>query len=125
MRGLADISTHIMANEKYSIEFTTEGIYRCMSVRFWREDSLVLVELHRHHQPESYPGCYLTAISCLLSIVSSKPNLVSISGCSSMIFGNMRTVQPWDSVSIPFQGLLPFSIDAPRSIADWLHLRPN
>ena len=84
--GLADISTHIMATEMYSIEFTTEGIYRFMSVRFWRDDSLVRVELHRQHQAESYPGCYLTAISCLLSFVYSTPNLVSISGCSSMIF---------------------------------------
>ena len=86
MRGLADISSHIMATEMYSIEFTTEGVYRCMSVRFWREDSLVRVLLHRHNQSDSYPGCYLTAISCLLSFVSSKPNLVSIFGCSSMIF---------------------------------------
>ena len=63
-----------------------------MSVRFWRDDSLVeRVELHRHHQAESYPGCYLTAISCLLSFVSSKPNLVSISGCSSMIFKTLET----------------------------------
>ena len=91
MRGLADISTHIMAPEMYSLEFTTEGIYRCMSVRFWRDDSLVRVELQRHQQAESYPGCYLTAISCLLSFVSSKPTLVSISGCSSMIFKTLET----------------------------------
>ena len=91
MRRFDYISTHIMATEMYSIEFTTEGIYRCMSVLFWREDSLVRFELHRHHQAESYPGCYLTAISFLLSFVSSKPNLVSISGCSSMIFRALET----------------------------------
>ena len=91
MRGLADISTHIIASEMYSVEFTTEGIYRCMSVRFWRDDSLVRIELHRHHQAESYPGCYLTAISCLLSFVSTKPNLVTISGCSSMVFRALET----------------------------------
>ena len=91
MRGLADISSHIMATEMYSIEFTTEGIHRCMSVRFWRDDSLVRVELHRHNQADPYPCCYLTAISCLLSVVSSKPNLVSVSGCSSMVFRALET----------------------------------
>ena len=91
MRGLVDISSHIMATEMYPIEFTTEGIYRCMSVRFWRDDSLVRVDLHRHNQADPYPGCYLTAISCLLSVVSSKPNLVSVSGCSSVVFRALET----------------------------------
>ena len=70
----------------YSIEFTTQGRSRCMSVRFWKGDSLVRVELHRHDLLESTPGSYLGAISFLLSFIPSKPNLVSISGCTSMVF---------------------------------------
>ena len=84
MPGLADISSHVIATVMYSVEFTTIDTYRCMSIRFWRGDSLVRVELHRHQQSDAYPDCYLPAISCLLSFVSSKPNLVSISGCSSL-----------------------------------------
>ena len=91
MRGLADISTHIMAAEMYSIEFTTEGVHRYMSVRFWWDDSLVRISLHRHNQTDPYPDCYLAAISSLLSFVSTKPDLVSISGCSSMIFKTLET----------------------------------
>ena len=69
MRGLSDISSHVAASDLYSIEFTTQGIHRCMSIRFWKEDILARVELHRHHQEEIYPDCYLAAISYLLSFM--------------------------------------------------------
>ena len=117
MRGLADISSHVISSGMYSIEFTTEGIYRCMSIRFWRDDSLVRVGLHRHLQTDDYPDCYLSAISCLLSCVSSKPNLVSISGCSSMVF------QALESSSLYEHGIqYPFRFEA-FSMPDFMH--PN
>ena len=117
MRGLADISSQVIATGMYSIEFTTAGVYRCMSIRFWRGDSLVRVELHRHLQSDAYPDCYLSAISCLLSCVSSKPNLVSISGCSSMVF------QAFESSKLYEHGIqYPFRFEA-FSLPDLMH--PN
>ena len=62
-----------------------------MSIRFWKKDILTRVELHRYHQGETYPDCYLAAISHLLSFISSKPSLVSVSGCSSMVFRALET----------------------------------
>ena len=104
MRGLADISSQVIATGIYSIEFTTAGVYRCMSIRFWRGDSLVRVELHRHLQSDAYPDCYLSAISCLLSCVSSKPNLVSISGCSSMVFQALESSKLYEhGIQYPFR----------------------
>ena len=45
-----------------------------------------------------------TAISCLLSFVSSKPNLVGISGCSSMIFRALETCGLFDhGIQYPFR----------------------
>ena len=61
-----------------------------MSIRFWKNDMLSM-ELYRHHQGEAYPDCYLTALSHLLSFISSKPSLVSFSGCSSMVFRALET----------------------------------
>ena len=91
MRGLSDISGHVVASGLYSIEFTTQGVYRCLSIRFWKNDLLARVELYRHHQGETYPDCYLSAISQMLSFISSKPSLVSVSGCSSMVFRALET----------------------------------
>ena len=91
MRGLSDISGHVVASDLYSIEFTTQKVHRCMSIRFWENDILTRVELYRHHQGEVYPDCYLTEISHLLSFISPKPSLVSVSGCSSMVFRALET----------------------------------
>ena len=75
----------------YSLEFTTQGVYRSLSIRFWKNDLLARVELYRHHQGETYPDCYLSAISHVMSSISSKPSLVSVSGCSSMVFRALET----------------------------------
>ena len=89
----------------YSIEFTTQGRSRCMSIRFWKGDSLVRVELHRHDLLESTPGSYLGAISFLLSFISSMPNLVSISGCTtSMVFQALESSGLFDyGIQYPFR----------------------
>ena len=118
MHGLGDISSHVIATGMYSIEFTTAGIYRNMSIRFWRGDSLVRVGLHKHLQTDEYPDCYLSAISCLLSCVSSKPNLVSISGCSSMAFQALESSDLYDN-GIQY----PFRFEA-FSIPDFMHPNP-
>ena len=111
-------SSHVIATGMYSIEFTTAGIYRYMSVRFWRGDSLVRVGLHKHLQTDEYPECYLSVISCLLSCVSSKPNLVSISGCSSMVF---QALESSDLYNYGIQ--YPFRFQA-FSVPDFMHPNP-
>ena len=51
----------------------------------------------------SYPGSYLGAISCLLSFVPLKPNLVSISSCYSMLFQSLETSRLYDhGIQYPF-----------------------
>ena len=56
-----------------------------MAVRFWSGDVIQRVELCRHPLASAYPGNFLGAVARLLSFVSAKPNLVSISGCPSAI----------------------------------------
>ena len=118
MRGLDDISSHVIATSMYSIEFTTAGIYCYMSIRFWRGDSLVRVGLHKHLQTDECPDCYLSAISCMLSCVSSKPNLVSISGCSSMVLQALESSDLYD-YGIQY----PFRFEA-FSLPDFMHPNP-
>ena len=56
-----------------------------MSVRFWRDDTLVRVQVYRCPLALGMPGSYFAGASRLLSITSSKSKLVSVSGCSSSI----------------------------------------
>ena len=127
MQGLTDFSSRVMATEMYSIEFITHGLFLCMSVWFWKCDSLVRVELHWHHQSDSHPGCYLTAISCLLSFLSSKPNLVSISGCSSMIFRALETRGLFNlGIQYPFRFEVFSSLNGcTQEFADRIRLRSD
>ena len=129
MRGLADISSHVTTNI-FSTEFTTQGIYRCRSIRFWKSDILTRVELHRHHQGEVDADCYWAAISYLLSFVSSKSGLVSVSGCSSMVFYALETCGRFKiRIQYPFrfEVLILFSpgTHAPERPTDQTHLWPH
>ena len=69
----------------YSLEFETNGRTRTMSVRFWRDYTLVRVQIYRCLLALGLPGSYFAGASRLLSITSSKPKLVSVSGCSASI----------------------------------------
>ena len=69
----------------YSLEFEANGRTRTMSVRFWRDDTLVRVQLYRCPLALGMPGKYFAGASRLLSITCSKPKLVSVSGCSASI----------------------------------------
>ena len=69
----------------YSLEFETNGRTRTMSVRFWKDDTLVRVQEYRCPLTLGMPGSYFPGASRLLSITSSKPKLVSVSGCSASI----------------------------------------
>ena len=60
--------------------------YRSGSGRmtYWQELNFIVTT-------KTYPDCYLSAISHVLSSISSKPSLVSVSGCSSMVFRALET----------------------------------
>ena len=90
----------------YSLEFETIGRLRAMPVRFWKGDTLMRVQMHQCPLTQGMPGSYFSGASRLLSITSSKPKLVSVSGCSAPI------VQSFDDCEDFLYGVqYPFRFD--------------
>ena len=69
----------------YALEFGVLGRNRVMSVRFWKEGSLVRMPLFRCPLIAGFPMTHITGISRLLSAISTKPGLVSVSGCPASL----------------------------------------
>ena len=94
-----------------------------MLIRFWKDDILTRVELCCHHQGEIYPDCYLAAISHLLSFISSKPSLVSVSVCSSMVFRALETCGLYkNGIQYPFS----FEVFLPsKNLCNRMFCRPS
>ena len=69
----------------YALEFEVIGRSQVMSVRFWKEGSLVRMPLFRCPLIAGSPQTYVAGISRLLSAISTKPGLVSVSGCPAAL----------------------------------------
>ena len=61
-----------------------EEIKSCRS-GFWKENTLVQVPLFRCLLVAGFPSTFITGLSRLLSVVSFKPGLVSVSGCPASL----------------------------------------
>ena len=90
----------------YSREYEVIDSSRPMSVRFWK-DVLVRVQMYRCPLSSGIPGSDVAGIFRLLSVISAKPILVSVSGCSASV------VQSFD-ISKQFRQCIqyPFRFDA-------------
>ena len=69
----------------YALEFEVIGRSQVMSVRFWKEGSLVRMPLFRCPLIAGFPQTYVAGISRLLFAISTKPGLVSVSGCPAAL----------------------------------------
>ena len=70
----------------YALEFETRGTHNHCYIRFWKDEKLVRVYLAQYKlTPDPVPG-FINLMSRLLSALSSKPRLVSASGCRSDLF---------------------------------------
>ena len=56
-----------------------------MSARFWEESSLVRIQVFRCPLIAGFPTTHLAGNSRLLSAISTKPGLVSVSGCPASL----------------------------------------
>ena len=78
---MKDLAHHIGLKGYYALEFEQEGLFHYLSVRFWKEQSLVRVRLCRFGFGNEFPKGHLGAISRVMSAFSQKPDIVSCSGC--------------------------------------------
>ena len=118
--GIEVISHQITSSDKYSLEFETIGRTRMMSIRFWKDDSLVRVQLYRCPLAQGIPASYFAGASRFLSVTSSKPKLVSVSGCSASV---VQAID--DSEEFLYNVQYPFRFDPfPLSLPLCIKLKP-
>ena len=79
--GVSDIAHHVSTTGHYSLEFETRGVYSFLSIRFWKKDTLCLVKLFWYRTASEPASGALMAISRLLSVLSTRSQIVSVSGC--------------------------------------------
>ena len=76
-----DIAEQVTAQQCFAIEFEDKGIYRYMLLRFWKENELCRVFVCRSSLPSTDLSGELESLSRLLSVVSTRAEIVASSSC--------------------------------------------
>ena len=79
---MSELAEQIATTQCFAIEFENVGVNRLMSIKFWKGDSLCRVFVCRSGLPSADLTGDLGSISRLLSVVSTKADIVACSGCS-------------------------------------------
>ena len=78
--AMTDIADHVTTEQCLGIEFEDQGLNRFMAVRFWKGQSLCRVVICRNGLPASEMTGELGSLARLLSVVSTKADIVACSG---------------------------------------------
>ena len=114
---MADIAYQVSVTGQYSLEFEKRGTYSFVSIRFWKVDSLSVVRLLRYRTASEPAAGLLLALSRLLSMLSTQPQIVSVSGCPAEIIPLLeRSCLLQKGIEYPFR------FDA-LSLPDMMHER--
>ena len=81
MSALSDIAEHVTTEQCFAIEFEAAGVYRYMTVKFWKGHELCRVFICRSSLPASDLTGELGSLAQFLSAVSTQPDAVASSGC--------------------------------------------
>ena len=104
---MGDIADQVSASQHFGVEFEKRGANRHMSLRFWKGTKLCRVFICR----SSLVGAGLTeelgSLALLLSVVSTAPDIVAISGCAVDL---IRTVDQHPSYSRGVQSCFRFEL---------------
>ena len=79
--AMQDIVEHVATEQYCSVEFEDLGTNRFKTVRIWRGDSLCNVFVCQSALPFTRLAGELGCLSQLLSVVSTKADIVACSGC--------------------------------------------
>ena len=124
--GIADIAYQVSVTGQYSLEFEMRGTYSFVSIRFWKGEFLNVVRLLRYRTASEPAAGFLLALSRLLSVLSTQPQIVSVSGCPAELIPLLECSSRFQSVlaSCFFQKVIeyPFLFDA-FSLPDLMHER--
>ena len=77
---MADITDQVTAEQCFGIEYEDNGLNRFLTVRFWKGQSLCGVLICRSGLPASGISGELGSLARLLSVVSTRADVVACSG---------------------------------------------
>ena len=100
---LVDIGHHVVSTSFYAVEFEVKGVFLFLHLRFWKDKQLCRVLLKRTGRVLGRTSAEVVLLSGLLAAISTRPSLVSCSGCS------WELVQLVDNIS-----LFPLAIQSPK-----------
>ena len=76
------IGQHVNTTGLYSLEFEYKGSYSVMSIRYWKNSSLVKCQMCLYPSSTDLTTGQLQSIAKVLSAFSAAPQFVCLSGCS-------------------------------------------
>ena len=76
-----DIAEQVTVSQHFGIEFERRGTNRLMTLRFWKGAKLCRVYICRSGLSSTGLAEELGSLSRLLSVISTAPDIVAISGC--------------------------------------------
>ena len=79
--AMSEIAEHVASEQCFGLEFEDDGANRFMSLRFWKKTELCRVLICRSGLPSTELTGELGSLARLLSVVSTKVNIVACSGC--------------------------------------------
>ena len=80
--AMNEIAEHVASEQCFGLEFEDRGANRFMSIRFWKKTELCRVLICRIELPSTELAGELGSLARLLSVVSTKVDVVTCSGCS-------------------------------------------
>ena len=81
--SLKDLGQQLLTNGQFALEFEKVGRFKHKFIRFWKDDSLVKALLCRYGLQSPPLAGEMGSLSRILSAVSTRPQLVGVSGCPS------------------------------------------
>ena len=115
--AIRDISSQVLKEGAYSLEFESRGQFKYLSIRFWKENSLCKVQLARCGRVSPSPMSEITLISQVVAALSLTPDIVCVSGCS------LEILMMLDDCSFTAKGLhRPFRFES-LSFVKLMHKR--
>ena len=79
--AMSEIAEHVASEQCFGLEFEDDGANRFMSLRFWKKTELCRVLICRSGLPSAELTGELGSLARLLSVVSTKVDILACSGC--------------------------------------------
>ena len=113
-RAMDDISRQVNLKGCFSLEFEDDVPFCTLHIRFWKDQYLARVQLCRFGSANPFPVGHLGVIARVMSVLSTRPNIVSCSGCPITIlraldsseYTDKTTQYPFRFDSLSFHALM-------------------